>query len=146
MGKALRGFDGKLAACVTWLCHQGTRNRGAHGRSCAYRRSEPWGWKPVLYAHEVILNELAQGLRPVAEGVEWFEDLSEGDQRKVLHALSSFSRVLSDPQPTTASHDGGCVDRSGARVPRGAPTGLSHAAMPLSRFPPAEAGSTIARR
>ena len=43
-----------------------------------------------MYAHEVILNELAQGLRPVAEGVEWFEGLSEDDQRKVLHALVLF--------------------------------------------------------
>lgn len=32
------------------------------------------------------------------------------------------------PQPTTVSHDGGCTDRSGARVPRCTPTGLSHAA------------------
>jgi hypothetical protein len=43
-----------------------------------------------LYAHEVVLNELAQGLRPTAEGVEWFEGLSEDDQRKVLHALVEF--------------------------------------------------------
>ncbi|MYQ96646.1 hypothetical protein GTY20_38150 [Streptomyces sp. SID4946] len=44
----------------------------------------------MLYAHEVILNELAQGLRPMDEGVEWFEGLSEGDQREVLHALVLF--------------------------------------------------------
>ncbi|MER5533159.1 DUF5958 family protein [Streptomyces mirabilis] len=36
----------------------------------------------MLYAHEVILNELAQGLRPVADGVEWFEGLSDDGQRK----------------------------------------------------------------
>ncbi|MGW3669228.1 DUF5958 family protein [Streptomyces sp. NPDC005141] len=51
---------------------------------------KPRGRKPVLYAHEVILNELAQGLRPTAEGVEWFEGLSEDDRRKVLHALVLF--------------------------------------------------------
>ncbi|MEU6600351.1 DUF5958 family protein [Streptomyces flaveolus] len=44
----------------------------------------------MLYAHEVILNELAQGIRPVAEGVEWFEGLPEDDRRKVLHALVLF--------------------------------------------------------
>jgi hypothetical protein len=44
----------------------------------------------VLYAHEVILNELAQGLRSPAEGVEWFESLSEDDRRKTLHALVLF--------------------------------------------------------
>ncbi|MFE1925092.1 DUF5958 family protein [Streptomyces asoensis] len=38
----------------------------------------------------MILNELAQGLKPVDEGVEWFEGLSEGDQRKALHALVLF--------------------------------------------------------
>lgn len=44
----------------------------------------------MLYAHEVILNELAQGLRPVADGVEWFEGLSDDDQRKALHTLVLF--------------------------------------------------------
>ncbi|WP_326666943.1 DUF5958 family protein [Streptomyces canus] len=44
----------------------------------------------MLYAHEVVLNELAQGLRPTAEGVDWFEVLSEDDQRKVVHALVLF--------------------------------------------------------
>jgi hypothetical protein len=44
----------------------------------------------VLYAHEVILNELVQGLRSPAEGVEWFESLSEDDRRKTLHALVLF--------------------------------------------------------
>ncbi|MFJ8715737.1 DUF5958 family protein [Streptomyces violaceus] len=32
----------------------------------------------------MILNELPQGLRATAEGVEWFEGLPEDDQRKVL--------------------------------------------------------------
>ncbi|MDX3574582.1 DUF5958 family protein [Streptomyces sp. ID05-47C] len=44
----------------------------------------------MLYAHEVILNELAQGLKTPAEGVEWFESLSEDDRRKTLHALVLF--------------------------------------------------------
>ncbi|MFC8951571.1 DUF5958 family protein [Streptomyces sp. NPDC057101] len=38
----------------------------------------------------MILNELALGLRPTAEGVEWFESLSEDDQRKALHTLVLF--------------------------------------------------------
>ncbi|MFD7758010.1 DUF5958 family protein [Streptomyces sp. NPDC059757] len=38
----------------------------------------------------MILNELAQGLRSTAEGVEWFESLSEDDKRKALHALVLF--------------------------------------------------------
>ncbi|WP_328708044.1 DUF5958 family protein [Streptomyces mesophilus] len=40
----------------------------------------------------MILNELAQGLRPVAEGVAWFEGLAEDDRRKALHALVLFCR------------------------------------------------------
>ena len=36
-------------------------------------------------------------------------------------------------QPTTASHHGGCADRSGARVPRCTPASLSHAAMSSTR-------------
>ncbi|WP_435210304.1 DUF5958 family protein [Streptomyces sp. bgisy034] len=44
----------------------------------------------MLYTNELVLNELAQGLRPTAEGVEWFESLAEGEQRKVLHALVLF--------------------------------------------------------
>ncbi|MER8047659.1 DUF5958 family protein [Streptomyces sp. NPDC094032] len=44
----------------------------------------------MLYAHEVILNELAQGLRSTAEGIEWFEGLSEDDQREAVHALVLF--------------------------------------------------------
>lgn len=88
--KAPRGSYGEPAACVRRPCHQLTRNRAAHGRSCAYRRSEPWARKPVLYAHEVILDELAQGLRPTAGDVEWFEDLSEDDQRDVSRILVLF--------------------------------------------------------
>ncbi|MFE5815661.1 DUF5958 family protein [Streptomyces sp. NPDC056479] len=38
----------------------------------------------------MILNELAQGLRPTAKGVEWFEGLTEDDRRKVLHTLVLF--------------------------------------------------------
>jgi hypothetical protein len=50
----------------------------------------------------VVLNELAQELRPAAEGVEWFEGLPEDEQRKVLHALVLFcgqARALQDDVP-----------------------------------------------
>ncbi|GAA2467337.1 hypothetical protein GCM10023100_19350 [Actinocorallia cavernae] len=48
----------------------------------------------MLYAHEVVLNELAQGDAPLADGVEWFERLSEGDQREVLRTLVSPPAVM----------------------------------------------------
>ncbi|MEU6088090.1 DUF5958 family protein [Streptomyces sp. NPDC047085] len=63
----------------------------------------------MLSAHEVILNELAQGLRPAAEGVEWFEGLSEDDQRKVLHALVLFcgqARACEDDVPESIARSG----------------------------------------
>ncbi|MET7354468.1 DUF5958 family protein [Streptomyces mirabilis] len=63
----------------------------------------------MLYAHEVILNELAQGLRSTAEGVEWFEGLSKNDQRKVLHALALFcgqARAREDDVPESIARSG----------------------------------------
>lgn len=47
------------------------------------------------------------------------------------------------PQPTKVSHDGGCTDRSGARVPRCAPTGLSHATEVCRRPEQAVADSVV---
>jgi hypothetical protein len=49
----------------------------------------------------------------------WLPSTSEG---------GTSSRRSSVPQPTKVSHDGGHADRSGARVLRCTPTGLSHAA------------------
>ncbi|MER7578434.1 DUF5958 family protein [Kitasatospora sp. NPDC097691] len=40
----------------------------------------------------MILNELAQGLRPMAEGIGWFEGLADEDQRLVLRELDQFCR------------------------------------------------------
>lgn len=63
----------------------------------------------MSYAHEVILNELAQGLRPTAEGVEWFEGLSEDDRRKVLHTLVLFcgqARAHQDDVPESIARSG----------------------------------------
>ncbi|MFJ7966246.1 DUF5958 family protein [Streptomyces sp. NPDC096324] len=63
----------------------------------------------MLYAHEVLLNELAQGLRPTSEGVDWFEGLSEDDQRKVLHAVVLFcqqARAREDDVPESIARSG----------------------------------------
>ncbi|MFE1255822.1 DUF5958 family protein [Streptomyces fungicidicus] len=63
----------------------------------------------MLYAHKVILNELAQGLRPTADGVEWFEGLLEDDQRKVLHALVLFcgqARACEEDVPESITRSG----------------------------------------
>ncbi|MFD7442236.1 DUF5958 family protein [Streptomyces sp. NPDC059909] len=44
----------------------------------------------MLREREVILNELAQGLRPMPEGIVWFESLAEEERRAALHELSLF--------------------------------------------------------
>ncbi|MGW3828600.1 DUF5958 family protein [Streptomyces sp. NPDC005071] len=57
----------------------------------------------------MILNELAQGLRSTAEGVEWFESLSEADQRKALHALVLFcgqARAREEDVPESIARSG----------------------------------------
>lgn len=62
-----------------------------------------------MYTHEVILNELAQGLRSVDAGVEWFKGLSEGDQRKVVHALVLFcgqARAREEDVPESIARSG----------------------------------------
>ncbi|MFF8727254.1 DUF5958 family protein [Streptomyces sp. NPDC015171] len=63
----------------------------------------------VLYAHTVILNELAQRLRSTAEGVEWLEGLPEDDRRKVLHALVLFcgqARARQEDVPESIARSG----------------------------------------
>ncbi|WP_431995773.1 DUF5958 family protein [Streptomyces griseoflavus] len=62
-----------------------------------------------MYAHETVLNELAQGLRPTTEGVAWFETLAEDDQREVLHALVLFcgqARAREDDVPESIARSG----------------------------------------
>ncbi|MFC9504209.1 DUF5958 family protein [Streptomyces sp. NPDC057002] len=38
----------------------------------------------------LILNELAQGMRPPAEGLAWFEELADAEQSAVLRELHQF--------------------------------------------------------
>lgn len=47
----------------------------------------------------VLLNELAQGLRPLSQGLEWFESLADEEQSVALRDLSQFcvqARATSD--------------------------------------------------
>ena len=39
----------------------------------------------------IVLNELAQGLRPAAQGVDWFKGLTGDEQFEVLRDLTVFS-------------------------------------------------------
>ncbi|MFE3880077.1 DUF5958 family protein [Kitasatospora sp. NPDC059146] len=38
----------------------------------------------------VVLNELAQGVRPLGEGLSWFEGLADAEQCEVLRMLAEF--------------------------------------------------------
>lgn len=75
--------------------------------------------------------------RSVTDGRRRVASANLGRLRDGLALIISDDRLTEDghlgcgwpePQPTTASHDGGCADRPGTRVPRCTPTGLSHAA------------------
>ncbi|MGW4905554.1 DUF5958 family protein [Streptomyces sp. NPDC004270] len=43
-----------------------------------------------MYEHEIVVNELAQALRPMAEGMAWFGGRPEDEQRLVLRVLVQF--------------------------------------------------------
>ncbi|MFI9355844.1 DUF5958 family protein [Streptomyces lydicus] len=43
-----------------------------------------------MYEREVVVNELAQGLRPMAEGMAWFAGCPEDEQRLVVRKLGLF--------------------------------------------------------
>jgi hypothetical protein len=54
-----------------------------------------------MYEHEVVINELAQGLRPLSAGVAWFAGLTEAQQRFVL--FRSDDGTVVDPDATIDS-------------------------------------------
>ncbi|WP_329449560.1 DUF5958 family protein [Streptomyces sp. NBC_01724] len=60
----------------------------------------------------VVLNELAQELRPMSEGIEWFESLSAAEQSDTLRLLSHFCI-----QARAATEDGPeSIRRAGLRA------------------------------
>ncbi|CAL9674080.1 hypothetical protein SUDANB15_07629 (plasmid) [Streptomyces sp. enrichment culture] len=59
----------------------------------------------------VILNELAQGIRPLAQGAGWFEGLADTEQFEVLRDLAGFCI-----QARATSEDGSeSIRRAGIR-------------------------------
>jgi hypothetical protein len=57
----------------------------------------------------VILNELAQGIRPLAQGVGWFEGLADTEQVDVLRDLAGFciqARATSEDGPESIRRAG----------------------------------------
>ncbi|WP_354637524.1 DUF5958 family protein [Kitasatospora camelliae] len=64
-----------------------------------------------MHDRNIILNELAQGLRPMDEGVRWFEGLAEEDRRLALRSLVHHSyQARAVPEDVAES-----IARSGIR-------------------------------
>ncbi len=43
-----------------------------------------------MYEPGIILNEIAQGLRPISEAVEWFEGLAADEQSAALRDVAGY--------------------------------------------------------
>ncbi len=57
----------------------------------------------------VVLNELAQGIRPLDQGVNWFDRLANGEQFEVLRDLAGFciqARATSEDGPESIRRAG----------------------------------------
>ncbi len=62
-----------------------------------------------MHEREVILNELAQGLRPMPQGLEWFGGLTDEEQSDVLGLLCQFclqARAVSEDGPEAIRRSG----------------------------------------
>ncbi|MBB4981565.1 DUF5958 family protein [Streptomyces nymphaeiformis] len=58
---------------------------------------------------DVLLNELAQGLRPMSEGIEWFDVLGQEEQSEVLLFLRHHcvqARAVTEDGPESISRAG----------------------------------------
>ncbi|GHC53896.1 DUF5958 family protein [Streptomyces cinnamoneus] len=77
---------------------------------------------------ERIINELAQGLRAVEDGVSWFSGLSEGEREAVLREVV---RCISQVHPT-AEEARASVARSGLK-PTANPAVMIHRAPLMER-------------
>ncbi|WP_326759920.1 DUF5958 family protein [Streptomyces phaeochromogenes] len=57
----------------------------------------------------IVLNELAQELRPMSQGIEWFESLSAEEQSNTLRLLSHFciqARATTEDGPESIRRSG----------------------------------------
>ncbi|MEU1784942.1 DUF5958 family protein [Streptomyces sparsogenes] len=58
---------------------------------------------------DVLLNELAQGLRPMSEGIEGFDNLGQEEQSEVLRSLSHHcvqARCFAEDAPESVRRAG----------------------------------------
>lgn len=58
---------------------------------------------------DVLLNELAQGLRPMSQGIEWFDSLGQEEQSEVLRLLRHHcvqARAVAEDAPESIRRAG----------------------------------------
>ncbi|WP_279631176.1 DUF5958 family protein [Streptomyces lydicus] len=74
-----------------------------------------------MYEREVVVNELAQGLRSMAEGMEWFVGWPEAEQRLVVRERGLFciqARATKDDAQEAIARSGLCPTAiAGGRAP-----------------------------
>lgn len=59
----------------------------------------------------LFCNELAQGLRPMRDGIDWFESMEEQQMRAVLRSLAAcITQTRARPEDVTAS-----INKSGIK-------------------------------
>lgn len=85
-----------------------------------------------MHERQVILNELAQGIRPVPQGVAWFAGLAEDEQRLVLTELVQFC-VQARAMEADAEE---AISRSGIRPTYTPAVMLTRWRLNMSELPP----------
>lgn len=85
-----------------------------------------------MYERQIVVNELAQGLRPVVEGMAWFAGCPEAEQRLVVRELVHFciqARATAEDAPEA-------ITRSGLRPTYTPAVMLIHWRLHMSALPP----------
>ncbi|MGI5259894.1 DUF5958 family protein [Streptomyces angustmyceticus] len=85
-----------------------------------------------MYEREVVVNELAQGLRPMAEGMAWFAGCPEVEQRLVVRELELFCMQAR----ATAEDAQEAIARSGLRPTYTPAVMLTRWRLHMSALPP----------
>ncbi|WP_260636026.1 DUF5958 family protein [Streptomyces angustmyceticus] len=85
-----------------------------------------------MYERQIVVNELAQGLRPVAEGMAWFAGCPEAEQRLVVRELVHFCIQAH----ATAEDAQEAITRSGLRPTYTPAVMLIHWRLHMSALPP----------
>lgn len=129
-GWSQHGVSGRFQARLRYSSAQEVRP-GSIGEGEGLRVALPEGAERV-HERQVVLNELAQGIRPMAEGASWFAALAEDEQRLVLTELVQFC-VQARAVETDAEE---AIARSGIRPTYTPAVMLTRWRLNMSQLPP----------